>query len=257
MSGRLPTTLNDSGAAWLAEIDAAADQLTFHGIVDRVLGLFGVEVYRYHVVTDGLRNLAFLESLRLSTFPTEWMQHYASAGFFDFDPVIANAQSATRPFRWSVVEADPGLSLRQQGYFGAMKDFGFVDGWGVPVFGPAQLIGYFGVGSMTDRLDFTDTELLALHAVCERAHLKMFEFSISGLPLSPLSKRETEILEWMSVGKTNDVIGSILGISVHTVDTHVRRIFAKLGAVNRTEAVIAGFQRGALTLERYRAMKRQ
>jgi DNA-binding CsgD family transcriptional regulator len=252
---QLPTNLDDSGAAWLREIEASRDLLELHRVVDHVLSLFGVELYRYHVVAEGLRSLTFLESLRLSTFPAEWMQRYALSGFFDTDPVIQAAQVSTKPFRWWDVEQGPELSEHQRSYFRELRTFGFKDGWGVPVFGPAQLVGYFGVGTMTRSLDLSETESLALQAVCERAHLRMFDFNVGARQRVALSAREREVLEWVSVGKSNEVIASILNISPHTVDTHLRRIFRKLESFNRTEAVIAGFQSGALTLDRYREMK--
>ena len=52
-----------------------------------------------------------------------------------------------------------------------------------------------------------------------------------------LSARETEILRWVALGKTNPEIGSILGISVFTVKNHVQRILKKLDVTNRTHAV--------------------
>ena len=52
-----------------------------------------------------------------------------------------------------------------------------------------------------------------------------------------LSARETEILRWVAMGKTNPEIGSILGISVFTVKNHVQRILRKLDVTNRTQAV--------------------
>ena len=52
-----------------------------------------------------------------------------------------------------------------------------------------------------------------------------------------LSKREREIIKWIAEGRTNVEIGAILEISSFTVKNHLQRIFRKLGATNRTEAV--------------------
>jgi DNA-binding CsgD family transcriptional regulator len=57
-----------------------------------------------------------------------------------------------------------------------------------------------------------------------------------------LTRREKEILKWLSDGKTNYSIGTILGISELTVRNHVRNIMLKLGAENRTHAVIKALQ---------------
>lgn len=52
-----------------------------------------------------------------------------------------------------------------------------------------------------------------------------------------LTPRQTEVLHWLCHGKTNDEIASILGISIFTVKNHVQRIFLKLDASNRAQAV--------------------
>ncbi len=44
-----------------------------------------------------------------------------------------------------------------------------------------------------------------------------------------LSPRELEIARMTAEGLPNKTIASVLEISAHTVDTHLRRIFAKLG----------------------------
>ena len=59
-----------------------------------------------------------------------------------------------------------------------------------------------------------------------------------------LSDRESEILHWVSIGKTNSEIGSILEISVFTVKNHLQRIFKKLDVFNRIQAV-SKFEKGA------------
>ena len=53
---------------------------------------------------------------------------------------------------------------------------------------------------------------------------------------APLSAREREVLDWMTEGKTNAEIATILGISLHTVKRHVEKILQKLGVPNRGAA---------------------
>ena len=52
-----------------------------------------------------------------------------------------------------------------------------------------------------------------------------------------LSKRESEILQWVTMGKTNPEIGHILNISEYTVKNHMKRIFKKINVSNRAQAV--------------------
>lgn len=67
----------------------------------------------------------------------------------------------------------------------------------------------------------------------------------TGVPLSP---REREILALVAEGLGNKLVASRLGISEHTVKTHISSIFAKLGADTRAEAVAIGARRGMLML---------
>ncbi|HEV7714455.1 MAG TPA: response regulator [Steroidobacteraceae bacterium] len=51
-----------------------------------------------------------------------------------------------------------------------------------------------------------------------------------------VSTRESEVLLWISRGKSNREIGEILTISPRTVDKHLEQIFSKLGVANRASA---------------------
>ena len=51
-----------------------------------------------------------------------------------------------------------------------------------------------------------------------------------------LTSRESEVLRWLSCGKSNREIGEILGISPRTVNKHLEQIFVKLGVENRAAA---------------------
>ena len=60
--------------------------------------------------------------------------------------------------------------------------------------------------------------------------------------------REMQVLLGMAAGKSNATIGRGLGITEDTVKTHARRLFRKLGAIDRANAVAIGYQRGLLVV---------
>lgn len=66
----------------------------------------------------------------------------------------------------------------------------------------------------------------------------------SGEPEVPLTERELQVLRGMSQGQSNAEIGKELFLSEDTVKTHARRLFRKLGARDRAQAVAIGFRRG-------------
>jgi DNA-binding NarL/FixJ family response regulator len=72
----------------------------------------------------------------------------------------------------------------------------------------------------------------------------------STVPETPqvnLSMREMQVLTGMSQGKSNAQIGRELYLSEDTIKTHARRLFRKLGAKDRAEAVATGFRRGMMS----------
>jgi DNA-binding NarL/FixJ family response regulator len=56
-------------------------------------------------------------------------------------------------------------------------------------------------------------------------------------PQQNLSLREKEVLEWLSKGYSYKEIAAKLFISIETVRTHLRNIYEKLHACNRSEAL--------------------
>lgn len=66
-------------------------------------------------------------------------------------------------------------------------------------------------------------------------------------PAAALSMREMQVLTGMSQGKSNAQIGRELYLSEDTIKTHARRLFRKLGAKDRAEAVAIGFRRGVMS----------
>lgn len=69
--------------------------------------------------------------------------------------------------------------------------------------------------------------------------------------LSPdrLSPRELELLQLVAEGLSNKAIGHRLSVSVNTVKYHMKNILQKLGAQNRTEAVMMAIRSGLIKPE--------
>jgi DNA-binding NarL/FixJ family response regulator len=67
-------------------------------------------------------------------------------------------------------------------------------------------------------------------------------------PVQPLSPRELEILGLLAAGLGNKQVAARLGISEHTVKTHVTSILEKLDAYTRAEAVAIGARLGLILL---------
>ena len=67
-------------------------------------------------------------------------------------------------------------------------------------------------------------------------------------PNQPLGERERQVLQTLATGMSTEEVAAQLGITVHTVRTHLKNILAKLRARSKLEAVIFGLQQGLIVL---------
>lgn len=81
------------------------------------------------------------------------------------------------------------------------------------------------------------------------AHKVVMHFSKAGLetPVEDLTDRELQVLSLAGKGFTNKAIGVQLGISDRTVQGHLAKIYDKLHAESRTEAVMRAVSQGWLS----------
>lgn len=64
--------------------------------------------------------------------------------------------------------------------------------------------------------------------------------------LARLSPREHDVVRLVADGRTNDEIGSLLRIGSKTVETHLARLFERLGVGSRTELAMRAVREGWL-----------
>ena len=67
-----------------------------------------------------------------------------------------------------------------------------------------------------------------------------FNHGITPGPAEELSPSELRVLRYLPTNLTRPEIAAELSVSLNTVNTHVRRIYAKLGATDRSAAVQRG-----------------
>jgi two-component system response regulator DegU len=82
-----------------------------------------------------------------------------------------------------------------------------------------------------------------IHPTLTRAFIEEVQY-VEHRPETPLSRRESQILQRVAYGATTKEVARDLGISAHTVKTHLERIFEKLGANDRAQAVAIALRRG-------------
>ncbi len=143
----------------------------------------------------------------------------------------------------------PGLSLDddQRSFVAWLRDHGHLETFGIPAYGPFDFDSYV-------TLDFGDMQANAIEPVLEKmiAVIEVVNRRLAQLletrtaATIALSKRETDVLNWLGRSKSNADIATILGISPGSVDTYVRRLYAKLGANDRIAAALKGVRLGLI-----------
>lgn len=104
------------------------------------------------------------------------------------------------------------------------------------------------LGAMLDQvqlhsLEATRTEN-GVSVMLEHDNVRCVLVVSAQVPRHALSPRELQIARLVADGATNRAIASSLEISLWTVSTHMRRIFAKLGVCSRAEMVAQFFGSG-------------
>jgi DNA-binding NarL/FixJ family response regulator len=71
-------------------------------------------------------------------------------------------------------------------------------------------------------------------------------FSPQAAVVSPLTNRETEVLNLLVKGVSYPQIGEVLGISTNTVREHIKKTYRKLEVASKAEAAVEATRRGLL-----------
>ena len=208
-----------------------------------------IDLVSYHVTVASLRSINFDDGFFFNTFPSEWVSRYREKEYFKIDPIISFGKKAKEPYRWYMLEQQKDLTSEELLYLADLRRAGMVDGYGVPIQDREGTVAYFGCGSSTDLLELDHVGLLILQYACNQVHNR-FVYIKGGIFEKPvaLTKRETEVLQWIAGGKSKSVISQIMEISPHTVDTLTRRCFQKLDANDKVNAVLRAIGLGLITI---------
>lgn len=172
-------------------------------------------------------------------YPDEWQARYIKQGFQHKDPTLITTSRSTAPVDWQQLRNEASF----QTIFRAAHDFGIAEqGLTVPVRGPLGDVGLFSVTrNCSDRewklLKASILGDLQIAAVHLHDHVLKASTLNQKLMHPSLSVRETEILQWVAAGKSQQDVADILSISNRTVEVHLRSSRTKLTALSTPQAV--------------------
>lgn len=184
------------------------------------------------------------------TYSADWQKHYAQNGYVDIDPIVRSGLGGILPIDWSEIDrSDPVVRK----FFGEAQELDVgANGMSIPIRGRLGEFALFSVTSnepdakwkATRGALLRDLMILAFnfHAAALRACGAAKETAVH-LPL-----REASCLRWKALGKTDEEIGSILGISSHTVRFHLESARSRLNTANTTHTVARALALGLINM---------
>ncbi len=183
-------------------------------------------------------------------FGEELLQQYLTARASGLAAFATLLQNTVRPIYLDELHHLDALTPREAAHFADYRAGGVANGLGIQVFGPNGRNGILAIDLRAELHRLDPVALEGLRWACQVMHLRYCELLQPLLGKLPtLSGREAEILSWVARGKSNAAIAEILGISAHTVDAHLRRIYLKLGVYDRMSAALRGFGFGLIVAD--------
>jgi DNA-binding CsgD family transcriptional regulator len=236
-------------SAFIDECESALNEADLFDRLCRHVAGLGADLLSYHLMAEHLLHIELEEGFAYHCFPQAWVDRYVERNYFAIDPIIEASMTSREPFKWYEVGDRVKLTREQQAYLEDLRAQGMVDGYAIPVYSSAGSAGYFGVGSSRRTLDLRHGDLLELQFACLHVHNVLLDIrGGSPAPSAALSPREREVLTLIAGGRTNTAIAEMLGVSESTIDTLVRRTFAKLGVNDRVSAALKAVGMGAIRL---------
>lgn len=184
------------------------------------------------------------------TYSAEWQKHYAQNGYVDLDPIVRAGLGGILPIDWADIDrSDP--TIRK--FFGEAQELDVgANGLSIPIRGR---LGEFALFTVTT--NGTGPEWRSMKRELLRDLMVVaFNFHAAALrscgtadeqPVH-LPPREASCLRWKALGKTDEEIGRILGISPHTVRFHLESARARLNTANTTHTVAKAVALGLVNM---------
>lgn len=219
-----------------------------NGLADELMAK-GVAAISYHITPPFYSQVSKRSSVFHAGYPPEIVSLYLDPDFMESDPIPDHVMSVGHVMTWAQVIADQKLTEKRRNFIKVSKDQGFIDGVAVPLFGPKSRNSYFSMNfgkAISSEDEAVVRPLIGLAQSCHRRICAIINQSADALPV--LSEREGEVLYWISRGKSNADMATILAISEATIDTYIRRLFKKLDVHDRISAVIVGLSSSLIKL---------
>ncbi|OOO27778.1 LuxR family transcriptional regulator [Agrobacterium salinitolerans] len=212
--------------------------------VDHALRIFeaayGIDFSTYHLALT-VADVVDTPYVR-TTYRDAWVARYLLRGYVKVDPIVREGLERQLPFEWREVE----VSQAAHAFLLDAQEHGVgANGYSIPIVDKKRR-ALFSLNSRkpdsewSKQVEMCRLEWLDLAFLIHRK--AVFELHGEHDPIPQLAPREKECLHWSALGKTNDEIAEILGLSMHTTNRYLMSARHKLGAASTTSATALAIQ---------------
>ncbi|MER8516377.1 LuxR family transcriptional regulator [Mesorhizobium sp. M1060] len=183
-------------------------------------------------------------------YPDEWQERYFEMSYDRMDPIVKTSRNRVSAFRWSEVYNDASTTDDERRFFDEAATFGLRSGISVPLHDPDGSLAIMNFAQAWDG-EFQNRTITYLQLAALHFHLRLAKSATSsGIEeeIPNLSPREKECILWAAKGKTSWEIGTILGISLNTVNFHIKNVMRKMNTASRTTSAIKALKFGIIEL---------
>jgi DNA-binding CsgD family transcriptional regulator len=192
--------------------------------------------------------------LFLSTMSRSWLQHYAENDRHLTDPhVVKVRQGNLQPYKWSRPEVLRIADRRVRSTAHEIEEAGLAASICVPLAAKHSVrmpVAGITLGSSLSEADLLDNiggQMPLLIGLAHMFHgLSLGELWREGLGTKSLTPRERDCLHYLAAGLRQDRIAEKMGITLVTVELHLRNARRSLKAATNAQAIARGIATGEI-----------
>lgn len=163
--------------------------------------------------------------------------------YYEIDSTVLYSFQNIAPVTWTDDHFNTCKKMRDES-----KDAGLIHGITYPIRGST---GEKGLLCISSGDEISKEAALYVNAMVPFFHNKVFELDLHKnvyFKFPELTKKEEEFLKWMSVGKSNEDIAMIMGITYRTCVDYTNKLVKKFNCQNKSQVIGLAIMKGMIQL---------
>lgn len=179
----------------------------------------------------------------ISGYDNKWIEHYVKNNYHEVDATVLYSFQNIAPVIWTDEHFKTCKRMREES-----KDAGLAHGATYPIHGA---YGEKGLFCISNDKEISKEAFIKINSMIPFLHNKIYELDLHKnmyFKTPKLTKKETEFLKWMAMGKPNEDIAMIMNISYRTCIDYTNKLVKKFGCINKTQVISLVIMKGMIQL---------